>query len=249
MKSYCILSIFLFQGLALNAQDSLSNGEKQLLLLFGTIFSEAKHIIIKDSRTNGNKSILGNALLETMKGMVNKTKDQILTDGKSTNWIDLPNILQQKKALLLSKGKTTLLQNFKSSLQDAAWNALNNSLLTMVDEVTDIEPQSLVNIATAQSVSITDIFYNAKKSKMVKAITPIAKTAFKLSGGKKLYRKIDREIKKSGGSALNIDHPDYIATAATDYFFKLIKDQETGIKNDPMKAVDTLLDILFPKKG
>jgi hypothetical protein len=247
-KTWLLIALFLVPSFVTLAQDSLSTGEKQLLILFGSIFSEAKHEIIKDARTNGNKSIIGNALLETMKGLVNKTKDQVIAEGKTTNWIDLPNVLQQKKSLLISRGKSSLIQNFTSSLKDAAWNALNNSLYTMVDQVTEIKPESLITIATAETVSITDIFYNANKNKMIKAITPIAKTAFKLSGGKKLYKKIDRELKKSGSEALNIDHPEYIATAATEYFFKLIKDQESGIKKDPLKAVDSILDLLFRKK-
>lgn len=65
MKKLLLLFVILgMTGSGIYAQDSLTAGEKQLLALFGTIFSEAKHKIIEDSRTNGNKSIMGNALLE-----------------------------------------------------------------------------------------------------------------------------------------------------------------------------------------
>ncbi|MBP7921032.1 MAG: DUF4197 family protein [Saprospiraceae bacterium] len=250
MKKLLLLFVILgMTGSGIYAQDSLTAGEKQLLVLFGTIFSEAKHKIIEDSRTNGNKSIMGNALLETMKGLANRTKDQILTSGPDASWVNLPDLLQQKKEVLISRGKANLLQNFKSSIEQAAINALNNSLLAMVDQLTEIDPQSLVTVTTAQSVSITDIFYNSNKSKMVNAVKPVAKAAFKLSGGKKLYNKIENEIKKSGGPKLNIDNTEFLATAATEYFFKMLKQEETGIKKNPLRALDSLIDVLFPQKG
>ena len=118
MKKLLLLFVILgMTGSGIYAQDSLTAGEKQLLVLFGTIFSEAKHKIIEDSRTNGNKSIMGNALLETMKGLANRTKDQILTSGPDASWVNLPDLLQQKKEVLISRGKANLLQNCHQCLK------------------------------------------------------------------------------------------------------------------------------------
>lgn len=241
------IAMILISNPASLAQDSLSSGEKQLLILLGTVFSEAKHQIIAENRTNGDKGILGTALKETMRGMALKTKDQILGSGQPQTLLNLPALLNQNKDILIQHGKGKLLQNFKSSMETAAWNALNNSLFSMVDELTEIDPKSLVQIATAQSVSITDIFYNANKSKLIKVVKPAAITAFKLSGGKKLYKKIEKTIKRSGTSPLNIDNPEYLAEAATEYFFSSLKAQENGIRKNPLKALDNLLDILFKK--
>ena len=67
-------------------------------------------------------------------------------------------------------------------------------------------------------------------------------------GGKKLYKKIDREIKSSTGKKLNLDNEEYLAKIATDIFFDYLSGEEKNMKQNPVNILDGLIDILF-KKG
>ncbi len=88
------------------------------------------------------------------------------------------------------------------------------------------------------SVSIDDLKFTEIKE--APADTTLKQTASQIS---------KNEIKKSGGPKLNIDNTEFLATAATEYFFKMLKQEETGIKKNPLRALDSLIDVLFPQKG
>ena len=86
------------------------------------------------------------------------------------------------------------------------------------------------------------------RDRLVAVAKPFAKTAFKLSGGKKLYKKIDKEIKNSTGKKLKLDNEEYLATTAADLFFDYLAKEEKKMKQNPVNILDGLIDILF-KKG
>lgn len=246
-------SLFLFFALVLGSnisicQDSLSKGEKQVIRIFGDLFNEARKKALEDMRTNGNRSIIGNALKETMGGIANRTKERILSGGVNNLLINLPNSIDQNKQIFIDRGKANLLSDFKSSLSTAAKNALLNSLVKMVEQVTVLDVNALVDKADDSSLNITDLFKNMQHNKLVAIAKPFAKTAFKLSGGKKLYKKIDKEIKNSKGKKLNLDNEEYLATVATDLFFDYLAKEEKSLKQNPLNILDGLIDIFF-KKG
>lgn len=249
MNKYFVLLFFFSLTVSIgNTQDSLSKGEQQVIRIFGELFNEARKKALEDMRTNGNRSILGNALRETMGGIVNRTKDRILSNGVDNLLIPLPEALDQNKQTLITKGKASLLSDFKSSLSIAAKNALLNSLLKMAEQVTELDVHALVDKADDTSLNITDLFKSMQYAKLVAISKPFAKTAFKLSGGKKLYKKIDREIKSSTGKKLNLDNEEYLAKIATDIFFDYLSGEEKNMKQNPVNILDGLIDILF-KKG
>jgi hypothetical protein len=231
-----------------HAQDSLSKGEKQVIRIFGDLFNEARKKALEDMRTNGNRSIIGNALRETMAGIAKRSKDRILAGGIDNIIVRLPDAIEQNKQILINKGKSNLLTDFTSSLSVAARNALLNSIVKMVEQVTELDVNALVHMADDESLQITDLFKNMQHTKLVAIAKPFAKTAFKLSGGKKLYKKIDREIKNSEGKRLHIDNEEYLATVATDLFFDYLAREEKNMKQNPLNILDGLIDLLF-KKG
>lgn len=222
------------------AQDSLSKGEKQVIKIFGELFNHARKEIFADMRTNGDRSVLGNALRETMGGIVKRTKTRILNGGLDNIAVQLPNALDKNKSILINKGKQNLLADFKSSLQEASKNALLNSLAQMAEQVTELDVNTLIDKADDTNLEITDLFKNMQRNKLIYIAKPFAKTAFKLSGGKKLYKKIDKEIKKANGKNLDIRNDEYIATVATDLFFDFLSNEERSIKKNPLNLLEGL---------
>lgn len=247
-KHFVLLFFFSLTVMIGNTQDSLSKGERQVIRIFGELFNEARKNALEDMRTNGNRSILGNALRETMGGIANRTKDRIRSNGVDNLLILLPAAFDQNKQTLINKGKANLLADFKSSLSTAAKNALVNSLVKMAEQVTELDVNALVDKADDTSLNITDLFKSMQYAQLVAVAKPFAKTAFKLSGGKKLYKKIDKEIKNSTGKKLKLDNEEYLATSATDLFFYYLAKEEKNMKQNPVNILDGLIDILF-KKG
>ncbi len=247
MKKYLSAVVMIFFLFSSRAQDTLSIGEKNIIGLFGGIFNIAKEKMMADMRTNGNRSILGNALRETIGGIFKSTKDRILSNGAGNLAIDLPSILNKQQPLLTQRGKANLLSDFKSSLKTAAQNALNNSLLNMADQLLELDVNALVNNANSETLSFTDLFKNTQHNKMVGMIKPVAKTAFKLSGGKKLYNKIAREVKKGTSEKLSLDNEELIATKAVDYFFESMMIEENDFKKNPLNALGDVINGLFNK--
>ena len=78
-KHFVLLFFFSLTVTIGNTQDSLSKGERQVIRIFGELFNEARKKALEDMRTNGNRSILGNALRETMGGIANRTKELLQT--------------------------------------------------------------------------------------------------------------------------------------------------------------------------
>lgn len=212
-----LFSAFLFiAGNAMaqiNNPDSLTEEKKNLLRIVGSLVKDISKKALAENRTDaGSKTILGNAAKEILKGTARRSADKILKDGFDIrNGINLPNVLQQKREEFKKKGKEILLDNFQQSLKEAAQNALRNSVLKMAEKTIDFDVEDLVRFAESDTMGITDVFKNAKRSTLVEIAEPVAKSAFKLAGGNKNFKKLKRVYKKLSDEKLDINNEDLIA--------------------------------------
>lgn len=239
----------LFIGFAGRTQmvspDSLTEEKKNLVRIVGALVKGITQKALQESRTDVNaKTVLGNAAREILKGTASRTADKILKEGPDIrNRIILPGMLEEKTDLFKQKGKEILLNNFQQSLKDAAQNALRNAVLKMAEKVIDFDVEDLVRFAGNDSMAITDVFKNAKRNTLMDIAKPFAKTAFKVAGGNKNFKKLKKMYYKLSGGKLDINKEEIIAGIVTDFFLEEMKLQEQQLKNNPLNLLDSLFKI------
>ena len=228
-----------------NNPDSLTEEKKNLLRIVGSLVKDVTQKALQENRSdNGSKSLLGNAAKEILKGMARRSADKILNGGLDIrNGINLPGILEQKRDLFKQKGKEILLDNFQQSLREAAQNALRNAILKMAEKAIEFDVEDLVRFAGSDTMAITDVFKNANRSTLVEIVKPIAKTAFKLAGGNKDFKKLKRVYNKLSEEKLDLSNEDLIAGKITDVFLGEMKVQEQQLKSNPLYLLDSLLKL------
>ncbi len=245
---FFILPLFCFCVLISNAQqkDTLTQQEEKLLRLVSGFIKGSMQDVLKENGTpNGIKSVIGNGVKEVMKNTLQKTATALTGQGLNFGKnILLPNVLEQQKTAIINKGKGELLNNFHQSLKDAAANVLVNSIPVFVAQAVEFNADDIVKYATADSLSVTDIFKNANKNALIKIALPIAKTAIKISGGKRMFNKLKKTYKKTTGSKLNFNSEDFLSEAVTDYFLQEMKLQELLLKQNPFSLLDRLKGLL-----
>jgi hypothetical protein len=245
---YFILLIFYVAPAIVSAQtkDTLSKGEEQLLRLAGGFIKTQMTDAMKENGTvNGMKSLIGNGVKEVLKSTVKRSATSLLGNGLSFgNALQLPSILQNNKEALLQKGKGELLNNFHRSLKDAAANALEASIPMFVLQAAEFNVDDLVKFANADSLSLTDIFKNANKNALLKIAAPLAKSALKLSGANKEYKKMRKAFNKLGGEKLNLDNEEMLSEEVVNHFLGEMKVQEQLLKQNPSSLLDKLKGLI-----
>ena len=225
--------------------DSLTEEEKNLLRIVGSLVEDISKKTLAENRTDaGSKTVLGNAAKEILKGTARRSADKILNGGLDIrNGINLPDIIEQKRSEFKKRGKEILLDNFQQSLKEAAQNALRNSILKMAEKAVDFDVEDLVRFAASDTMSITDVFKNAKRSTLVEIAKPVAKSAFKLAGGNKNFKKLKRMYNKLNDEKLDLNNEDLIAAKIADVFLEEMKIQEQQLKSNPLNLLDSLFKL------
>lgn len=240
---------YLFIALAGQAQtanpDSLTEEKKNLLRIVGGLVKDFSKKALQENRTDlSSKSVLGNAAKEILKGTARRSADKILKEGLDIrSGINLPDMLEQKREIFKQQGKEVLLDNFQQSLKEAAQNALRNSVLKMAEKAIDFNVEDLVRFAANDTMAITDVFKNAKRSILVEAARPIAKSAFKLAGGNRAFKKLKKAYNKLSDEKLDLNNEDLIAEKTVDLFLQEMKVQEQQLKNNPLNLLDSLIKL------
>lgn len=245
LATFILLLITIGAKAQLGNTDSLTGEKKNLLRIVGGLVKDFSKKALEENRTDaGSKSVLGNAAKEILKGTARRSADKILKEGADIrNGINLPGILQQKRDLFKAKGKEILLDNFQQSLKEAAQNALHNSVLKMAEKAIDFDVEDLVRFAGSDTMMITDVFKNAKRSTLVEVAKPIAKSAFKLAGGNKTFKKLRKAYNKLSDEKLDLNNEDLIAEKITDMFLQEMKVQEQQLKNNPLNILDSIFKL------
>jgi hypothetical protein len=180
-----------------------------------------------------------------LKNTVKRSATSLLGNGLNFgNALQLPSILQNNKEALLQKGKGELLNNFHQSLKNAAANALEASIPMFVLQAAEFNVDDLVKYANADSLSLTDIFKNANKNALLKIATPLAKSALKLSGANKEYKKIRKAFNKLGGKKLDLDNENFLSEEVVNHFLGEMKIQEQLLKQNPSSLLDKLKGLI-----
>ena len=248
VMKYFFMLLFVFFACAVNAQtkDTLTKGQEQLLRLVGGFIKDGMKEVMKENGTpNGMKSLIGTGVKEVLKNTVKKSANALIGDGFNFgNGLQLPSVLQQNKEALLNRGKGELLNNFHQSLKDAAGNALEASIPMFVAQAVDFNVDDLVKFANADSLSITDIFKNANKSALVKIAQPLVKTALKLSGANKQYKKLNKAFKNIVGEKLSLDNENFLSEEIVNRFLGEMKIQEQLLKQNPSSLLDKLKGLI-----
>jgi hypothetical protein len=247
MKYFVLLLLFT-APLVLPAQtkDTLSKGQEQLLrLVGGFIKTQMTDAMKENGTTNGMKSLIGTGVKEVLKNTIKRTGTSLLGNGLNFgNAIQLPAILQNNKEALLQKGKGELLDNFHRSLKDAAANALEASIPMFVLQAAEFNVDDLVKFANTDSLSLTDIFKNANKNTLLKIAAPLAKSALKLSGANKEYKKLSKAFKSVAGEKLNLDNENFLSEEIVNHFLGEMKVQEQLLKQNPSGLLDKLKGLI-----
>lgn len=253
MKQIAFFLFLLFFGVSVTAQskDTLSSNEQNLVRIFGVLFKTGIKEAVKSQRTDGNsKTIIGNAAKEVVKITARRSAEQLIKDGISgKNVLQLPNIINQNKELLIQKGKGMVLQNFEEAMKEAARNALKNAVWKLVEESLEFDVEDLVRAANNDSLVLTDIFKNLKRNRFIELSKPFTTNAFKIAKGYKKYRKLKRAYEKITGSSLSFNSETFLAEAITDSFFDEMKKQEQQLRLNPINVLEGFLKNLFEKKN
>lgn len=240
-----LLITFYSSNAQANNPDSLTEEKKNLIRIVGSLVKGLSKNALDEGRTDaGSKSVLGNAAKEVLKGTARRSADKILRgEVDIRNGIKLPDLLEQKRELFKQKGKEILLDNFQQSLREASQNALRNTVLKMAEKAIDFDVEDLVRFAGSDTMAITDVFKNAKQSTLVEVAKPIAKSAFKLAGGNKTFKKLKKTYNKLSDEKLDLNNEDLIAEKITGIFLEEMKAQEQQLKNNPLNLLDTLINL------
>ncbi len=239
--------IILFFPIALNAQvsDTLSGANEQLLrLVGGFIKTEMQKQLKEDGIGNGVKGLVGSTIKDVLKNTATKSAGELLNlGGNFGNGILLPNIITQNKDALIKKGKGVLIENFQSSLKNAANDALVKSIPMMVAQAVEFNLDSMIKYANADSVSITSIFKNANKNALLKIVKPVAKAAFKVSGSKKQIKKLSKALKSVTDENFALSPENILSEKIVDSFLGEMKNQENMLKKNPATLLDGLMKL------
>lgn len=246
------LSLLFFCGyVAAQTKDTLSPNEQNLVRIFGVLFKTGLKEAVKSQRTDGNsKTIIGNAAKEVVKITARRSAEQLLKEGiNGKNMMQLPNLINQNKELLIQKGKGMVLQNFEEAMKEAVRNALKNAVWKLAEESLEFDVEDLVRAANNDSLVLTDIFKNLKRNRFIELSKPFATNAFKIANGYKKYRKLKRTYEKVTGTSLSFNSETFLAEAITDSFFNEMKKQEQQLRLNPINVLEGFLKNLFEKKN
>jgi hypothetical protein len=111
-------------------------------------------------------------------------------------------------------------------------------------QATEFNVDDLVKYANADSLSLTDIFKNANKNALLKIATPLAKSALKLSGANKKYKKMRKAFNKLGGEKLDLDNENFLSEEVVNHFLGEMKVQEQLLKQNPSSLLDKLKGLI-----
>lgn len=239
-----LLVIFFFP-LTVQAQDTLSKTDEQLMrLVGGFIKTEMQKQLKEEGIGNGVKGLIGSTVKDVIKSTARKSAGELLNLGNVFgNGISLPNIINQNKEALMKKGKGVVVENFHQSLKDAANDALIKSIPMMVAQAVEFDVDSLIKYANSDSVSITSVFKNANKNALINMVKPVAKTAFKVAGGNKKLRKLNKALRGVTGDDVNIDPENIVSEKIVDSFLAEMKNQEGLLKKNPAGLLDNIFKL------
>jgi hypothetical protein len=249
IKQLCLAFFAMLTGLASSAQntDTLSAGEQQLLRLAGNAIKNSMQQVMKENGTSkGVKSLVGNTVKEVLRNTAQRSANQLLGNiPLFQNGLSLPGIINQNKDALVRRGKETALNNFRQSLKEAAGTAMMNAVPMMVAQMADFNVEDLVRYANGDSMSLTDVFKNANRNGLVKIVTPVAKNAFKLAGGKKALRKMQKALRKvTGNNDVELNAEAFLSENVVDTFLSTMKEQEAAVKKNPASLLDGILKMI-----
>jgi hypothetical protein len=244
MKKFAILFFIPFYAQA-QVADTLSKTDEQLLRFVGGAIKDQIARQMKENGTaNGVKGLIKSSVKDVLSNTLKKTAGNLLNLGSGFgNGMALPDIINLNKEALLKKGKQAVIENFHQSLKNAANEALTNSIPMMVAQAIEFDVDSLVKYANSDSVSITSIFKNANKNALLNIVKPFAKTAFKISGGGKSLKKLNKALGKIAPGSPAIDPENLMSEKIVDSFLSEMQLQEALLKKNPASLLEGLLKL------
>lgn len=202
-----------------------------------------------DQMVGGLKEALGNGLQHAV--------SQLGHDGGFlTNLnvkIPMPEKLQTVEKTLRALGQNKLVDEFVTTLNHAAEQAVPEAAVVFGDAVKQMSITDAKAVLTGPKDSATQFFRRTTQTNLYAKFRPIVEKATAKTGATASYKNM---LSKAGGSslggalggflgqdALDLDH--YVTEKSLDGLFKMVADEEKKIRENPAARTTDLLKQVF----
>lgn len=162
--------------------------------------------------------------------------------------IPLPGMLDTAAKGLRLIGQDQVVDDFEATINQAAEQAIPQTLGIVKDTVKDMTLKDVRNILTGPDDSATTYLREHAGDSLYEAVRPIVATATEKSGATAAYKRF---TEKSGPrlnkllTSRNLDLDDYVTRKALDGLFTKLADEERRIREDPIARTSELLKKVF----
>lgn len=176
--------------------------------------------------------------------------------GDAAVRIPLPNSLQRTESTLRALGQQSLVDEFRTTLNRAAEQAVPEAAAVLGDAVRQMTVQDARAILNSTNTAATDFFRRTSQTNLHARFLPIVKQATEQTGVTARYKGL-LEAAGVGGTGFlgnlgrsvlgteSLDLDDYVTRKAMDGLFLKIGDEERRIRENPTARASELLQKVF----
>ncbi len=183
----------------------------------------------QDDIANGLRQALNN-------GIEHQVKKLTSPDGFYRNElvkILLPKELQFVDKTLRSVGLGSLADKGLRAINNSAEKAVKTATPIFVNAVKNMTFSDVKNILLGEENAATVYLQNQTQSKLYQQFNPVIKQSFKQVGADKIWKDIIKQYNQLPFvKRVNPDLTDYVTTQALNGVFKMIGEEEKGIRNN-----------------
>ncbi len=233
---------------ALDTADAASSGSLLDLIKPRTAATASAGALSEDQVVGGLKEALGKGVQQA-----------VTTLGKQNGFlgdaavkIPMPSSLQKVEKGLRAVGKGQLADEFVTTMNRAAEQAVPEAAGILGDSVKQMSIADAKSVLTGGDTAATDYFRRSSQTALRDRLLPIIKASTEKAGVTSSYKqmagKASGALGKFGGGLIGTEMPDldsYITDKALDGLFLKIADQEKQIRQNPVARTSDLLKTVF----
>ena len=174
------------------------------------------------------------------------------TDGFYKNpliKIPFPSEAKQMEKTLRSIGLGSEVDKFIKSLNRAAEDASKKAAPIFIDAITGMDVNDGLKILRGSNTAATEYLKGATSAELKTAFNPVIKNSLKKVNVTKYWKSLAKSYNQMPMvKKMNPDLEDYVSEKTLEGLFKMIAEQEAGIRKDPLKTGSKLIEDVFGGK-
>lgn len=162
--------------------------------------------------------------------------------------IPLPKPLQTAAKGLRMVGKGQLVDDFETTVNRAAEQAVAKTLPIVKDTVRDMSLQDVRAILSGADDAATQYLRQHAGTRLQEAVRPIVAQATDAAGATAAYKRLSGQVSSGLGGLVDsstLDLDDYVTTKTLDGLYTKLADEERRIRQNPVARTTDLLKKVF----